>query len=296
MANFLSLTIIFRGANLNYGEGVGTVISLKRFSFKGKSYSYISRQALRYDIVRIMNHEFGIPLTPVDSSQNVVQFSKDATVDKYPEIDLFGYMKTEGGSRGKIRKAIVRLSDAISLEPWNGDIDYGTNMGLASRINADNSIFQTEIHNSFYTYTITVDLDKVGIDENDKINIPNEKKIERIFILLETLKTLYRDIKGRREDLSPVFIIGGVYNSGNPFFYNKIELIPTRESLKINTKIINDILNKDFNGKKVKDNTYIGKVEGIFSNINEVELPSERILSVNDFFKKIKELVKDVYK
>lgn len=291
MGNFLTLTVVFKAGNLNYGESTANIIGLKRLSFQGKSYSYISRQALRYDMVRIMNEEFNMPLTPVGSDGKVVQFEKDATVKDYPEIDLFGYMKTAGeGSRGKIRKAIVRLSDAISLENWNNDIDYGNNMGLSVRgENLDNMIFQTEIHKSFYTYTLTVDLDKVGVDQNDNITLDNKAKIDRISKLLDSLKILYRDIKGRREDLSPVFVIGGIYNSGNPFFYNKIELVFGKDSVKIRPEPINEILERSFNGQQVKNNTYIGALNGTFVNLNEISLDDNRKLNIEQFFEKIKE-------
>lgn len=177
MANFLSLTVVFHGSNLNYGESIGNITGLKRLSFKGKSYPYISRQTLRYDIVRIMNEYFNMPLTPVGSDGKVVQFEANASIKDYPEIDLFGYMKTSGeGSRGKVRKAIARLTDGVSLEPWTNDIDYGNNMGLSSRRDdLDNMIFQTEIKKSFYSYTITLDLDKVGVDINDNINLDSQK-------------------------------------------------------------------------------------------------------------------------
>lgn len=291
MANFLSLTIIFKAGNLNYGESTANITGLKRLSFQGKSYSYISRQALRYDIVRIMHEELNMPLTPVGSDGKVVQFEANATISNYPEIDLFGYMKTSGeGSRGRIRKAIVRLSDAISLEPWNNDIDYGNNMGLSVRgQNLDNMIFQTEIHKSFYTYTLTIDLDKVGVDQNDNINLENNAKIQRVSKLLDAIKILYRDIKGRRQDLSPVFIIGGIYNSGNPFFYNKIELFFGKDSVKIKTEPINGILDRKFNDKKIKDSTYLGALNGVFTNLNEIGLDNERKLNIEQFFDKIKE-------
>lgn len=298
MGNFLSLTIIFKGSNLNYGESTANITSLKRLTFQGKSYSYISRQALRYDIVRIMNEEFGMQVTPVGSDKKVVQFAQEAKIKDYPEIDLFGYMKTTGeGSKGTTRKAIARLSDAVSLEPWNNDIDYGNNMGLAAREKGlENMIFQTEIHKSFYTYTITIDLNKVGIDPNDNIELDNNEKIKRIFWLLDSIKILYRDIKGRREDLSPLFIIGGVYNSGNPFFYNKISLIFGKDSVKIKPDTINEILGKEFNNKKVKDSTYIGFLNGIFANIDEINVDKEKKLSIEDFFKQIKKEVENIYK
>jgi len=299
MSKFLSLTVIFKGSSLNYGESTANVTALKRLASKGKSYSYISRQAIRYDIVRIMHEEFGMPLTPVGSDGKVVQFEANSNIDKYPEIDLFGYMKTAGeGSRGRIRKAIVRLSDAVSLEPWNNDVDYGNNMGLAARSdNLDNMIFQTEIHKTFYSYTMTIDLDKVGIDDNDDINLEKDEKIKRINILLDTIKILYRDIKGRREDLSPLFIIGGIYESGNPFFYNKIELSFGRDSIKLIVDPINQTLESTYiNNKKVKDSTILGFVKGIFANINEIRLEDDKKLSIEDFFSTLKNKVREVYK
>jgi len=298
MANYLSLTVIFQGGNLNYSESTSSIMSLKRLTFKGKSFSYISRQSLRYDIVRIMHEEYNIPLTPPGSDGKVVQFDGDAKIDQYPEIDLFGYMKTSGeGTKGKIRKAVVRLSDAISLEPWNNDIDYANNMGLSHRKEGlENMIFQAEIHKSFYTYTITIDLDNVGKDVNDKIDLSNKDKLDRIILLLDTIKILYRDIKGRREDLSPLFVIGGVYKSGNPFFYNKISLTYVRDSIQIVPEPINDTLEKTYlKNLKVKDSTYLGYVDGIFENINEIDLEENRRLNINEFFEKIKEDVKSAY-
>ena len=48
----LALTMIFEAESANYGEGVGNVASLKKMSRnKGDQYTYISRQAIRYNIV-----------------------------------------------------------------------------------------------------------------------------------------------------------------------------------------------------------------------------------------------------
>lgn len=298
MPNFLTFTSMFNGASLNYGESIANITSLKRLSYKGKSYSYISRQALRYDIVRIMNEEFNIPITPVGTDGKVVQFEANAKIDAFPEIDLFGYMKTSGeGAKGKIRKAIVRLSDAISLESWNNDIDYGNNMGLAARKKElVNMIFQTEIHRSFYTYTITIELDNVGIDKNDNINLPDKIKEERVNLLLDAVRLLYRDIKGRREDLSPIFAIGGIYNSGNPFFYNKLELNFSKDTIKIKAEPINEILEREFNNIKVRDSTYIGYLDGIFSNIDDINnISSDKKGGIDNFFNELKKSVKKVY-
>lgn len=72
----------------------------------------------------------------------VVQFAPSATIKDYPEIDLFGYMKTtakgdeqKGGAA--TRSAVARLSNAIALEPFQGNLEFLTNMGLAVRGNLE---------------------------------------------------------------------------------------------------------------------------------------------------------------
>ena len=81
-----------------------------------------------------------------------------------------------------------------------GNLEFLTNMGLAARGKLENGIAQSEIQRSFYTYTITVDLDRVGID--GEVQITGEEKADRVKTLLDTVQYLYRDIKGRRENLS----------------------------------------------------------------------------------------------
>lgn len=49
-------------------------------------------------------------------------------------------------------------------------------MGLAKRKNENNSIAQSEIHKSYYSYTVTIDLDKIGIDGEIEISEEEKKK------------------------------------------------------------------------------------------------------------------------
>lgn len=270
----LTLSIIFEAESANYGEGFGNITSLKKMSRgDGYSYSYISRQALRYNIIEQLRWNN----TPVSDADKVVQFEKDSSIKEYPEIDLFGYMKTGKNSpngSSNTRAATVRLSNAIALESYNSDLDFLTNMALAKRDNLDNSIAQSEIHKSYYAYTVTIDLDKVGIDEvildkngkdaNKKlVEIEKSERAKRVKDLLKILKTLYRDIRGRRENLSPVFIIGGVYNIKNPFFENRLKV----EKNKLIINAIKDTLNTD---NEIKENTICGLINSIFSNTEEI--------------------------
>jgi len=298
MSKHVSLTILFEGSNLNYGEGFGNIQSLKKVSSKGKSYSYISRQALRYDVVRIMNEEFGVALTPIGKDGKVIQFEKDAHIEDFPEIDLFGYMKTgSNANKGnqEIRKGIVRLTDAVSIEPYNNDMDFGNNMGLARRkAGEDNGLFQSEIHKAFYSYTITIDLEKVGVDDNTDTRLSKSEKEKRLHLLFDSIKILYRDIKGKRENLAPCFVIGGVFSSGNPFFYNRVTLDFQKDRILLNTKMINDVLKTTINDKEIKESAHIGFISGMFSNIDELEMKNKS--GVEEFFKELKKEISESFK
>ncbi|MCM8759478.1 MAG: type I-B CRISPR-associated protein Cas7/Cst2/DevR, partial [Candidatus Omnitrophica bacterium] len=104
---YLHLAVIFKASNLNYGEGVGNILTLKKVTTEGKVFTYISRQALRYDIVRMLDELYEYKPAGVSKDAGVIQFAETATIKDFPELDFFGYMKTTGGN--KIRKAVVRL-------------------------------------------------------------------------------------------------------------------------------------------------------------------------------------------
>lgn len=287
----LTFSLIVECGSANYGEGFGNISPLKKISRgSGQTYSYISRQALRYNIVQQM----GYSNTPVQAmgsgAKKVLQFHTDADIKTYPEIDLFGYMKTDAGAKAITRSAVVRLSNAIAMEPYTGDTDYLTNMGLAAREkSADNSIAQSEIQQSFYTYTVTVDLDRVGIDTVDDktIQIEKSEKAKRIKDFLDTIMFLYRDIKGRRENLSPVFVVGGIYERKNPFFDNRLHLFKGNLNIQIIKQIIDSA---DF----LHNNTEIGYLFGTFHNDKDI-LEELKPVTISQFFSNIKQKVEAVY-
>jgi CRISPR-associated protein Cst2 len=84
----LTLTFIMMAESANYSDGLNNISVLKKMN-RGDSnqYSYISRQALRYNMIQ----QLGWDTTPVERQKKVVQFHPDATIKDYPEIDLFGY-------------------------------------------------------------------------------------------------------------------------------------------------------------------------------------------------------------
>ncbi|WP_069998567.1 type I-B CRISPR-associated protein Cas7/Cst2/DevR [Cellulosilyticum sp. I15G10I2] len=281
----LTMTIVFQAESANYGESVGNVASLKKISRnKGEQYTYISRQAIRYNIAE----QLGEILAPVaaegSGDKSVIQFSEEATIDKYPEVDFFGYLKTEKGTGGKKRSAKVRLSHAISLETFKGDLDFLTNKGQADKMKSNMNIAQAEIHKSYYRYTIVADLDQIGSDEEYGIELEKSERARRVKKLLDTVALLYRDIRGRREDLKPLFVIGGVYDIKNPVFQNVV-------SVKNNCIMVNEINGVMYDG--IKESTHTGIIDGRFDNTNEIKEVLQAT-TIPEFFTALKKEV-DMY-
>ncbi|WP_299264818.1 type I-B CRISPR-associated protein Cas7/Cst2/DevR [uncultured Leptotrichia sp.] len=291
----LTFTAIFLAESANYGEGIGNVATLKKISRnRGEQYTYISRQAIRYNIVEQLDENKANVKAEGSGDKKVVQFSAETTIKDYPELDFFGYMKTVKGDNSKNRSAIVRLSNAVSLETFKGDLEFLTNKGLVDRINRNEKVFpniaQAEIHKSYYKYTVTIDLDKIGIDELDEIEIENEEKARRVNKLLDTISLLYRDIRGRREDLKPLFIIGGVYDIKNPFFENVVDVRNNKILVEKLTSGIYDFIEND---------TAVGIVKEQFENDTELETElakrNIKVLNVPEFFKQLKNKIDEYY-
>src|SRR5690625_3305104 len=161
----LTFSVIFRANSLNYGEGTANISELKKFHRgNGDVYTFASRQSLRYDMIRLGNQFFDWNLDVVDKAQGVIQFKQDSSIKDSVEMDLFGYMKTKAKEGATKRSAVVRLSHAISLEPYKSDLEFLNNMGLAARINDTANLATIEQHISYYAYTVTIDLNRIGVD------------------------------------------------------------------------------------------------------------------------------------
>lgn len=283
MTKTLTATIIFEAGSLNYGEGTGNISELKKFNrADGNTYTFTSRQALRYDVVRLGNEWFGWNLDTVDKAKGTLQFKDGISIRDSIEMDLFGYLKT--GKKSLKRPATVRLSHAISLEPYTGDMEFLNNMGLAERLQETPNLANIENHISYYVYTLTVDLDQVGKDRNDDTELENEEKFKRMQQFLEILKLLSRNIRGRQENLAPLFIIGGVYDMANPFFQGRISM--NEKALEVTPLL--ETMKTTFRGRSVYDNTVVGLSSGSFSNEQEIrESFGEQAEDVESAFRKL---------
>jgi CRISPR-associated protein Cst2 len=312
----LTVSVITQAMSLNYGESLGNISELKKITKNGGVYSYMSPQAMRYEIYRTLRDNFKMDAgkdEALHTGEKVIQFRPNATIKDYAEMDLFGYMKTKKSAKAKkeeggpvvvdeeggavTRVKVVRTSPAISLSPFRSDMEFGTNKNFAERAGDHPDPFQFEHHHSPYAYTLTVDLERVGVDLKEDIKLPVEERVTRVCNVLEVLKVLNREIKGRTENLNPLFIIGGVYTVKNPWFLDRLSVKFDQESEKwvLNTQVLKSVANLDFKGDRVGDYTRIGYLEGYWGNESDFNGIVTRTGDINWFFEELKAEVKKAY-
>jgi CRISPR-associated protein Cst2 len=158
------------------------------------------------------------------------------------------------------------------------------------------AIPQSEQHTTHYYYTIAVDLDRIGIWETENGTgevIPAEEKAKRVKDLLDIIRTLSRQIRGRYENLSPVFVIGGIYKVKNPFFMGCIGATETEDRKLLLD--INRLLDcKGIIPEKERDNTLCGLLSGFFANEQEIR-EKLNCKSVGEVFEELKNKVEEIY-
>lgn len=170
----VTFTIIFEASALNRDEKLGgNIPSIKKLTrFGNKTYSYLSRVAIRHYLFETLSKRFQESwlLTPTyesgSGSNRVVQFDlKQANILTHAELDAFGYMFTIGGQSSITRKAAVGITKAIALETWEGDMQFNANHDLASRCGANPNPVNKEEQQSYFKASFTIDVEKMGNDE-----------------------------------------------------------------------------------------------------------------------------------
>jgi CRISPR-associated protein Cst2 len=325
MKGMLTLTIITqRATSLNYGENIGNVSILKKLSLGDNSQiTYVSDKALKYDIRRKGKEEREWKLLDekvkelIEKSKdgkklNVDKFAKEL-VQEYQEFDLFGGLLTNlKGTDGKKvelsygdsvkRTAPVKVTYAYSISKFQGDMDFMNNIEAYNRyirhIEQKDAqvITQSEQHTAHYCYTVAIDLDRIGVWETENGTeevIPAEEKAKRVKDLLDIIRTLSRQIRGRYENLSPVFVIGGIYKVKNPFFMGCIGATETEDrKLLLDVNRLLDC--KGIIPEEERDNTLCGLLSGFFANEQEIR-EKLNCKSVGEVFEELKNKVGEIY-
>jgi len=287
----LTLTII---ANMtsNYGEGLGNIGSVQKVYRNGKSYAIRSRESMK-NAIMVQSGLYDDLEVQVDKSVNQKAVSKDINASNNRALEG-GYMNTSNGT--KIRKSSFYLTDAISFNSFVNETRFHNNMYLAQTYAKKTGIsvqdkakeaglmpYQYEYDKSLKKYSITIDLDRIGVDENYNVEANSEEKIYRVNALLDTVKTLTMVVKGNLDNAEPVFVVGGIGDRKTHYFDNVVQM----ENLRL--KLGDDLK------KKLSEGYKLGLLEG-YNFENEDQIKSElNPISIENFFDNLYEEVRAYY-
>ena len=287
----LTLTII---ANMtsNYGEGLGNIGSVQKVYRNGKSYAIRSRESMK-NAIMVQSGLYDDLEVQVDKSVNQKAVSKDINASNNRALEG-GYMNTSNGT--KIRKSSFYLTDAISFNSFVNETRFHNNLYLAQTYAKKTGIsvqdkakeaglmpYQYEYDKSLKKYSITIDLDRIGVDENYNAEANSEEKIYRVNAILDTVKTLTMVVKGNLDNAEPVLIVGGIGDRKTHYFDNVVQM----ENLRL--KLGDDLK------KKLSEGYKRGILEG-YNFENEDQIKSElNPISIENFFDNLYEEVRAYY-
>lgn len=287
----LTLTVV---ANMtsNYGEGLGNIGSIQKIYRNGKTYAIRSRESMK-NAIMVQSGLYDDLKVDLDKKVNQKTVSEQSNAANVRALEG-GYMNTSGGT--KIRKSSFYLTDAVSFHPFVNDTRFHNNLYLAQTYAEQNNLslqdnpkktglmpYQYEYDRSLKKYSITIDLDRVGIDENYGAEAESAEKTERVNCLLDAIRTLSLVVRGNLDNAEPVFVVGGIGKYKTHYFDNVVSV----ENEKL--KIVSDLT------EKLGEGYVAALIEGS-SFSNEKEIAEQlKTVSVNEFFRKLKEEVKAYY-
>ena len=199
---------------------------------------------------------------------------------KFIDDDLFGFMNAQ--TETVKRTSPLRVSPLVSLDPYYGDLDFGTNYMSVEKGGKPN-IFETEIHSGTYRGTVLLELDRVGKGDHFTEELHNVERGRRVNTLLKAVQNLWSSGRQTRHlaDMSPKFLVAALLKAKNPIFLESIEVADGM----VNTELIEEV-RRDFS--EVIIDCVLGVRNGVFGNTADM-------LSIGDAFETVKGWINRVY-
>lgn len=291
----LTLTVV---ANMtsNYSEGLGNIASVQKIFKNRKVYTIRSRESLK-NAIMVQSGMYDDLQTEVDgATQKMANENLNASNCRALEG---GYMSTKGTTY--IRKSSFYLTDAISCESFVNETRFHNNLYLANNAAKSKNInlqekageaglmpYQYEYDKSFKIYSITIDLEMIGKDENFKQEegykeADNKEKADRINSILAAVENLSLTVKGNLDNSEPIFIVGGLSDKKTHYFENVVKV----EEDKL-------IISEDLKDK-IEKGYHVGLLEGkALKNENEIKAELNPI-SITKFFDNVRNEVKTYF-
>lgn len=231
MSKALTLTIV---ANMtsNYSEKLGNISSVQKVYKNRKIYTVRSKESLK-NAICVQSGLYDDLKTELDKTmQKMANEEVNAATCRALEG---GYMNTQGTTH--VRKSSFYLTDAIACDSFINEARFHNNLYLATVHAKENGLnvqndsedvglmpYQYEYDKSLKTYSITIDLEAIGKDENFNAEADNEEKAFRVNSILSTIENLSLVVKGNMDNAEPIFAVGGISNRKTHYFENVVNV------------------------------------------------------------------------
>lgn len=288
--NSLTLTVV---ANMtsNYSESLGNIASVQKVFKNRKIYSMRSRESLK-NAIMVQSGMYDDLETSLDGAAQK-KVSEELNASNCRALEG-GYMNTQGTTY--VRKSSFYLTDAVAAEHFVNKTRFHNNLYLATNYAKEQGIsvqsnggsaglmpYQYEYDKSLKIYSMTIDLEMIGKDENFHEEADAKEKAERVIALLDAVENLSLVVRGNLDNAEPVFVVGGLSERKTHYFENVVHVEEEKLILSEDLKI------------KLEKGFQVGLLRGnLLQNEEEIEKELAPV-SVPVFFENLRKQVLDYY-
>lgn len=228
----LTITVISNMTS-NYGESLGNISSVQKVYRGGNEYATRSRESLKNAICVQSGFYDDLQTSNDGAMQKLVTNDINAATCRALEG---GYMSTKDITY--IRNSSFYLTDAVATEPFINDARFHNNLYLATNYAKANGKnvqkdaeecglmpYQYEYDKSSKIYSLTIDLEKIGKDDNFNAEADNDEKCQRVIALLDAVENLSLVVKGNLDNAEPIFVVGGLSPRKTHVFENAVNVV-----------------------------------------------------------------------
>lgn len=296
----ITLTVISNMTS-NYGENLGNISSVQKVYKNNHVYSMRSRESLK-NAIMVQSGMYDDLQTEGSGDKNKVvnqkKVDKNLNASNCKALEG-GYMNTTNSTY--IRKSSFYLTDAISCNSFINETRFHNNLYLATNLAKEKKInlqqnsseaglmpYQYEYEKSLKIYSITIDLEKIGKDENfeneeDYQEASNEEKASRVNSIITAVENLSLVVKGNLDNSEPLFVVGGLSERKTHYFENVVKV---KDNKLVLSEDLSEKINKGFYVGLLKGDTFDNEAE-IIEKLNPI--------SVSSLFEKIRSDVNEYY-
>ncbi len=203
----------------NRGEGDGSTLStLQKITRGNDQYTTVSAEAIRWGLREYLQNLDPTKVNRTfDPDKDQYNFKKDGQFNatEFADDDLFGFMDAKKNADNKDattkRRGALEVSRAMSLDPFWGDVAFGSKGGTKGKT----SIHSSEMHCTSYQYTVALTPESL-------------KLIDRAALMLDAICAL-RHVGGNHArflyDFRPESIIIRVTTDPSPWIMDSFKRI-----------------------------------------------------------------------